>query len=120
MEEQKKVMLTGSLVILFVALIVVVYYFFIREKAKEAIPVQDIVGAQTVPVQSEESIDLEAVESLQVELVRDAKVKVCIQYIVMGHKRPRCRSAIDGLQHRRLYLQKAPLVQEPSNGAHHA
>jgi hypothetical protein len=46
----------------------VVYYFFIREKAKEALPVQDIVGEQTVPVQPEESIDEEAVESLQVEL----------------------------------------------------
>jgi len=69
MEEQKRVMLTGSLVILFVALIVVVYYFFIREKAKESLPVQDIVGEQLIPVQPEESVvDVEAAELLQVEL----------------------------------------------------
>jgi hypothetical protein len=75
MEEQKKVMLTGSLVILFVALVVVVYYFFIREKAKEALPVQDIVEKQPVPVQPEESlVDVEAAESLQVELDQSDEV----------------------------------------------
>ena len=68
MEEQKKVMLTGSLVILLVALIVVVYYFFIRERAKEALPVQDVQEEELVPVQSEPLSEEEAVNPLQVEL----------------------------------------------------
>jgi hypothetical protein len=69
MEEQKKVMLTGSLVILLVAVVIVVYYFFIRDKAKEALPVQEVVEEQLVPVQSEDAVvDAEAATPLEVEL----------------------------------------------------
>ncbi len=58
MEEQKKVILTGSIVIVLAALIIVVYYFFIRDRAKEALPVQDVV--EELPVQTPE--DKPAVE----------------------------------------------------------
>ncbi len=69
MEEQKKVMLTGSLVILLVAVVVVVYYFFIRDKAKEALPTQDVVEEQSVQPLSEELAGEEDVENpFQVEL----------------------------------------------------
>jgi hypothetical protein len=69
MEEQKKVMLTGSLVILLVAVVVVVYYFFIRDKAKEALPTQDVVEEQSVQAASEELAGEEDIANLlQVEL----------------------------------------------------
>jgi hypothetical protein len=75
MEEQKKVMLTGSVVILLVAVVVVVYYFFIRDKAKEAMPVQEVVEEQVIPVQSDESvIDAETETPLEVELDQSDKV----------------------------------------------
>ncbi len=69
MEEQKKVMLTGSLVILLVAVVVVVYYFFIRDRAKEALPVQEVVEEQPIPVQSEESdVNAESANPFEIEL----------------------------------------------------
>ena len=75
MEEQKKVMLTGSVVILLVAVVVVVYYFFIRDKAKESLPVQEVVEEQPIPVQSEESVvDAEAEAPLEVELDQSDEV----------------------------------------------
>ncbi len=75
MEEQKKVMLTGSLVILLVAVVVVVYYFFIRDRAKEALPVQEVVEEQPVPVQSEESdINAETANPFEVELDQSDEV----------------------------------------------
>jgi hypothetical protein len=75
MEEQKKVMLTGSVVILLVAVVVVVYYFFIRDKAKEALPVQEVVEEQFVPVQSDESVvDAETATPLEVELDQSDEV----------------------------------------------
>lgn len=75
MEEQKKVMLTGSAVILLVAVVVIVYYFFIRDKAKEALPVQEVVEEQLVPVQSDESvIDAEAEAPLELGLDQSDEV----------------------------------------------
>jgi len=75
MEEQKKVMLTGSVVILLVAVVVVVYYFFIRDKAKEALPVQEVVEEQPVPVQSDESVvDAETATPLEIELDQSDEV----------------------------------------------
>jgi len=75
MEEQKKVILTGSLVIVAVALVVVVYYFFIRDRAKEALPVQEVVEEQAIQAVQEEPVaGEEAGEPLQVELDKSDEI----------------------------------------------
>ena len=52
-------------------------------------------------------------QALQVELKADPQVQILVQLVVVGHKRPRRRAAINGLEDRRLDLQKSLLVHEP-------
>lgn len=69
MEEQRKVIITGSIIIIFVALVIVVYYFFFREKAKEALPVQEVVEEQPVQFPEEKpGLGEEVPEPIDIEL----------------------------------------------------
>jgi hypothetical protein len=50
-------------------------------------------------------------QPLQVELGRDPQVEIPVECVVMGHKRPGQRAAVERLQHRGLDLQEAALVE---------
>ena len=49
--------------------------------------------------------------ALQVELGRDPQVEVAVERVVVGGERPRQRAAVERLQHRRLDLDEAALVE---------
>jgi len=59
-------------------------------------------------------------EPLQVQLVGNAQVERAVQGIVVGSKRARSRTSVDGLQDRRLDLQEPTRVQVSSNLTHDA
>ncbi len=57
-------------------------------------------------------------EALEVELVGDPQVERHVERVVVGHERPRRRTPIQRLQHGRLDLEEAALVQKGPDPAH--
>ena len=49
--------------------------------------------------------------ALEVELGRDAQVEVAVERVVVRDERPRQRAAVERLQHRRLDLEEALVVE---------
>ena len=58
-------------------------------------------------------------QPLEVELDRDAQVEVAVERVVVGGERPRERAAVERLQHRRLDLEEAALVEPAPDGGDH-
>ena len=58
-------------------------------------------------------------ETLEIQLIGNAKIERHVERIVMRHKRPRCGSAIHRLKHWRLHFEKTKSVEERSHGRDH-
>ena len=56
-------------------------------------------------------------QALEVELGRDAQVQRAVELVVVRRERPRQRAAVDRLEHGRLDLDKAPLVEPAAHRA---
>ena len=59
-------------------------------------------------------------QPLEVELGGDPQVQRAVQRVVVGRERPRERAAVDRLEHRRLDLDEAALVEEAPHRRDHA
>ena len=59
-------------------------------------------------------------QPLQVQLGRDAQVEVRVELVVVRDERPREGAAVAGLEHRRLDLDEAALVEPAPDRRHHA
>src|SRR5437868_856819 len=58
-------------------------------------------------------------ETLEIQLVGNAKIERHVERIVMRYKRPRCGSAVHRLKHRRLHFEETKSVEERSHGRDH-
>ena len=58
-------------------------------------------------------------QPLEVELRGDPQVELAVELVVVGDERPRGRAAVDRLQHRRLDLDEARVVEEAADGGDH-
>src|SRR5256885_5439345 len=58
--------------------------------------------------------------ALQVQLVGDPQIEVCVERFVVRLERPRGRAAVQRLQHWGFDLEVAARVEEPAHIAHHA
>ena len=56
-------------------------------------------------------------QPLEVQLVGDPQVERHVERVVVGDERPRRGAAVEGLEHRRLDLEKAALVEEAAEPA---
>ena len=59
-------------------------------------------------------------QPLEVELRRDPQVEIGVELVVVGHERARERAAVPGLEHRRLDLDEAALVELAADRRDHA
>ena len=63
-----------------------------------------------------DAVDAADDAALEVQLGGDAQVEVALELVVVRDERPRQGAAVERLQHRRLDLDEAALVQEPADG----
>src|SRR3989338_731966 len=68
-----------------------------------------------VAVELKDALDAPNQEAFEKEFRRHPQVEIQIQRVVVGDKRPGRRASGDGLHHRRLHLQKIPLLKKAPN-----
>ena len=63
-----------------------------------------------------DAVDAADDAALEVQLGGDAQVEVAVELVVVGDERARQGAAVERLQHRRLDLDEAALVEEAADG----